>query len=79
MQYADGLEVHLGDSVRLESGVGGNVVCSLDSDEYSVAFPKSEWGYLGKGILVHSPSLGLIHYESQDPDLIFVARNGDAS
>ena len=79
MQYADGLEVHLGDSVRLEGGVCGIVVCSLDNNEYSAAFPKSEWSYLGKGILVHSPSLGLIHYERQDPGLIFVARNGDAS
>jgi hypothetical protein len=62
MRYPDGAIVHVRDRVRLWEGAYGEVVCSLDTDEYSDRFPKSEWSYLERGILVESPQAGLIHY-----------------
>lgn len=62
MKYPDGTVVRLGDKVRLWEGVAGIVVCSLDTNEYSNAYPAGEWSYLKKGVLIESPQAGLIHY-----------------
>jgi hypothetical protein len=62
MQYPDGQVAHCGDKVRLWSGTVGTVVCSLDTDEFSDEYPRHEWDYLRRGVLIHSAKTGLIHY-----------------
>jgi hypothetical protein len=79
MKYPDGQEVKVGDKVKLGEDVGGVVVCSIDTGEYSDQYPKSEWGYLGKGVLINFPLHGLIHYEEPETDLQLIARNIEGS
>ena len=73
MKYPDGEEAKLGDVVCLGDNLQGVVVCSIDTGEYSEAYPQAEWGYLDSGVLIEFPSYGLIHYTSPDADLRLVA------
>lgn len=73
MKYADGQEVKLGDVVALGTDQRGIVVCSIDTGDYSEAYPKTEWSYLSSGVLIEFPSYGLIHYQKPDPDLRLIA------
>ena len=52
MKYADGQEARLGDKVRLSDGAEGMIVLSIDTDEYSPAYPKAQWDYLKRGVMV---------------------------
>ena len=63
MTYADGQPVRVGDRVRLSDDAEGEVVCSLDTSEFTKSFRDSEWAYLETGVLVLSPQLGLVHYQ----------------
>jgi hypothetical protein len=74
MKYPDGQEARLNDVVRLWAGAEGVVVCSLDTDEFSSAYPKNEWSYLKKGVLIESPQAGLIHYIEPETTLELVRR-----
>jgi hypothetical protein len=62
MQYPDGQIARRGDKVRLWGGTVGTVVCSLDTDEFSDEYPRDQWDYLRRGVLIHSAQTGLIHY-----------------
>lgn len=59
---------------KLGEDEGGVVVFSIDDDEYSDDHPKAQWGYLGKGVMIHFPLYGLIHYQDPDPYLQLIAR-----
>lgn len=74
MKYSDGQEIRLGDKVRLGQDEGGVVVCSIDTSEFSDAYPMSQWGYLKKGVMINFPLYGLIHYEESEPDLQLIGR-----
>jgi len=74
MRYPDGREARLGDKVRYSDGSTGIVVCSIDTDEYSDSHSKEQWGYLEKGILVDTTSMGLVHYEKPDNDMVLIER-----
>lgn len=70
MRYAAGGVVRLGHHVQLGSDLRGVVVCSVDTDEYSEAYPKEDWSAcLGKGVLIKTDTMGLVHLEDDDPDL----------
>ena len=73
MKYPDGQEVRLGDLVALGSDQQGIVVCSIDTGEYSNAYPRAQWGYLGAGVLIKFPFYGLIHYKESEAGLRLVA------
>lgn len=62
MRYLDGQMAHRGDKVRLWNGAEGTVVCSIDTDEFSDEYPRDQWAYLLRGVLIHSTQTGLIHY-----------------
>lgn len=66
--YLEGRLLRLGDRVAL-SGDLGVVVAVIDSRDFSDGFPASEWGYLNSGILVEFEKIGLVHYETLEPDL----------
>jgi hypothetical protein len=74
MKYPNGEDVRLGDRVRLGADDRGAVVASIDTDEYSDAHPKAQWGYLKKGVMIEFPMYGLIHYEEPEPDLQLIER-----
>src|SRR5258706_11614974 len=61
--YPDGTEARLGDRVRFSNGDEGVIVFSIDADEYAPDFPKAEWAYLGKGVMVRTVQGALVHYE----------------
>ena len=65
MRYPSGEEIRLWDRVELWADCHGIVVFSIDTDEYSPAFPKEEWAYLKRGVMVASDRVGLIHYSSE--------------
>ena len=56
----------LGDAVVDRGGLKGRVVANIDRDEFSPEYPRTEWGYLARGILVHTDEAGIVHYESVD-------------
>jgi hypothetical protein len=76
LKYPNGEDARLGDTVRIGELERGVVVCSLDTQEYSAQFPRSEWKYLGNGILVKFERLGLVHYAEPEPALALVKRRG---
>jgi|SRR5215469_1539501 len=73
MKYPDGQEVRLGDVVALGIDRRGVVVCSIDTGEYTDAYPRAEWGYLAAGVLIEFPSYGLVHYKEPEAGLRLVA------
>jgi hypothetical protein len=76
MKYSDGKEVLVGDKVKLWDGCYGVVVCSIDSGDYSSAFPESEWRYLKTGVLIDSDNGGILHYKEPNEDLELIERGG---
>jgi len=66
MRYKNGSAVRLGDRVRLSNGDEGTVVFSIDTDEYSPDFPKAEWSYLSKGVMVRTTQGALVHFEGDE-------------
>jgi hypothetical protein len=55
-----------GDSVADRSGLTGRVVANMDQDEFSPDYPKDQWAYLARGVLVKTDEVGLMHYQSAD-------------
>lgn len=78
MRYSNGQEARLGDKVKLGDGSEGVVVCSIDTDEYTPDYPKDQWEYLKRGVLVNFPTLGVVHYEQAEADLELVERSAQA-
>jgi len=74
MKYSSGQDVRLGDKVKLGDDPDGEVACSIDTEEYSREFPRSQWEYLARGVLVKFLKCGVIHYEQAEPDLELLAR-----
>jgi len=76
MNYPDGTKVRLGDTLKLWEGCVGTVVCSIDDDEYTPQYPKTEWGYLDRGVLIESEQAGLIHYIEPEVSFKLIERKG---
>jgi hypothetical protein len=60
MEYPDGTLVRLGDRVRLLNGQTGQIVVSVDTNEYAEGFPQPDWADLTEGVLVRADSGALI-------------------
>ncbi len=73
MHYPDGQEMRLGDRVD-QNGREGVIVCSIDTGEYGVDYPREHWSYLGVGVLILFDAMGLVHYGESDEDIRLVAR-----
>ncbi|MGB3622354.1 MAG: hypothetical protein WBA20_13480 [Ketobacter sp.] len=74
MNYSTGQKVKVGDKVKLWDECFGVVVCSIDDAEYCDEYPKDEWEYLQKGVIINTEKKGLIHYSAEDEDLRLVSR-----
>lgn len=77
MNYLDGKEVRVGDKVMLWPGCYGVVVASIDTGEYGHGYPREEWEYLKKGVLIDSDKAGLIHYLRPEKGLELIARRDE--
>ena len=58
--------MRLGDSVIDQSGLKGQVVANIDRDEFSTKYPKAEWAYLIRGMLIKTDQAGVVHYENSN-------------
>lgn len=58
----------------MDDGAEGVVVFSIDTDEYTADFPKAQWRYLARGVMIDFPKHGLIHFEKDEPDLALIRR-----
>lgn len=74
MKYEDGQKVLIGDKVDLGGAMTGVVMCSIDDAIYSTEYPESKWGYLKKGIVVHSELAGDMHYPESYVNFVLIER-----
>lgn len=75
MKYPDGKDVLVGDEVVVD-GDGGLVVANIDEGWFSKRYPEGSWSHLGKGALIETNALGLVHYETFDDVPILLKRRG---
>ncbi len=61
MHYSTGHPVHVGDIVELYDRQPGRVVCVLDGGEFSDDFPRTDWAWLERGLLIRAARDALIH------------------
>lgn len=61
--------IRLNDKLKLSNSDVGVVVCNIDGNEYSDKYPRSDWQYLARGILVETEQAGLIHLTSDMKEL----------
>lgn len=74
MNYPDGKKVMVGDQVKLWEGCHGTVVASMDDDEYTPQYSKTQWSYLKNGVLINSDKAGLIHYIRPENSFVLIER-----
>ncbi len=80
MKYPDGTEAHIGDRVELWDGNVGVVVFSIDTNEYSEAYPEDKWKeFLGSGVMISSEKAGLIHYKEPERTMRLLSRGSISS
>ncbi len=72
MKYFDGQNIKLDDRVQLWINKFGTVVCIIADGFYSEGFPKADWEFLQKGLLIKMDDGQLIHYPEIDEDLTLV-------
>jgi hypothetical protein len=75
MRYPNGDLAQVGDTVELWPNCYGEVVCSVDDDQYTDEFTAADWSYLKKGILVRTGEVGLIHYIESEPSMRLIKRS----
>jgi hypothetical protein len=51
-----------------------DVVCSIDTQEYSHDYPREHWAYLDRGVLILSEKLGLVHCVETEGEMRLLAR-----
>ena len=73
----NGRPIRRGDRVTIGSGITGVVVFSIDTDEFSAEFPKEEWQYLGRGIMIRSEQAGLVHLGTADEPVEVIEPTSD--
>jgi hypothetical protein len=73
LKYSSGEEVLIGDVVTADKSKGV-VACVIDTNQFSEEHPEEQWGYLGRGMMVETIEMGLVHYTGVNPDVILVAR-----
>ncbi len=74
MKYSNGIEVLVGDKVRLSGDEIGQVVGLLEDNQFDTSVNANEWLYLAKGALIRSSKYGLFHYSEMNDDIVFISR-----
>ena len=68
MRFTDGTQIRINDFVEVSDGIEGEVVFSIDTNEYSSEFPSDQWKYLNQGIMLKLIDGTLIHYSGESGD-----------
>jgi hypothetical protein len=61
MLDASGRGIHLGDIIEVRGRLRGVVVCVIDDGEFTADYPKAEWAYLERGVLLDTAEAGVVH------------------
>ncbi|MGY4304959.1 hypothetical protein ACVIJ6_002202 [Bradyrhizobium sp. USDA 4369] len=77
MRYPDGQLARLGDEVGV-AGMTGKVVCSIDTGEYSDAYPEQAWAYLQEGVMIDWDRQGLTHHVEPEIGMMLIRRHRPA-
>ncbi|MBN6102099.1 hypothetical protein JR064_07970 [Xanthomonas sp. CFBP 8703] len=73
MKYADGTDIEVGDTIRIDGAYRGRVIASMDTNEYLPG--EDSWAYLGAGIMVDTDFAGLVHYTTETAeDFVLIER-----
>jgi len=67
MKYRDGIEMRVGDRVRIRNGDTGVIVASMDAGEFSPDYPKEKWEDLKTGIMVLTDKGALVRFDEPFP------------
>ena len=78
MEYRDGNTALIGDTIELDGGHTGKVVCVIADSQFSEQYPKEKWAYLKHGILVDTTFGGLVHYDDNDYLIKLISREKTA-
>lgn len=77
MKYADGADMKVGDTIRIDGVYRGRVIASMDTNEYLPG--EDSWAYLGTGIMVDTDFAGLVHYTTETAeDFVLIERGASA-
>lgn len=58
--------LRVGDRVLAWGDLHGTIVVDIDAVEAVDGFVAADWTYLGKGLMVETDEIGLVHYENRD-------------
>jgi hypothetical protein len=61
MHYASGHPAHVGDLVELRPGHPGRIVCAPEERDYPDDFPRRDWAWLERGVLIRTATNRLVH------------------
>ncbi len=75
MKYVDGVDMQLGDRVKIINGETGTIVASMDTNEYMPEY-KDEFEYYKTGIMVRTDKGALVRFEEEFPQQL-VSRLGE--
>lgn len=75
MKYANGIEIQIGDQVKIGHDDSGLVVGVLENRTFLPGYDSKDWAYLNAGILVNTKNAGLIHYPEQDEEIVLISRD----
>ncbi|MBV9634392.1 MAG: hypothetical protein JOZ40_07155 [Methylobacteriaceae bacterium] len=67
MKYQDGIEMRVGDRVRIRNGDTGTIVASMDAGEFSPDYPKENWEHFKTGILTLTDKGALVRFDEPFP------------
>jgi hypothetical protein len=70
MKYSDGIEMRVGDRVRIRNGDTGIIVASMDTGEFSPDFPRENWNDLKTGIMVLTDKGALVRFDEPFPQKV---------
>jgi hypothetical protein len=73
MKYQDGMEIRVGDRVKLLNGELATVVASIDAGEYSEECIEENWADLGSGVVVKTDKGALVRFSEPNENEIIVA------
>jgi hypothetical protein len=71
LHFIDGIEIRIGDKVRFANGEHGEVVFSIDTNEWSLDFPKEHWLHLKKGVMFRTEKGALIFLNDPNQHEVF--------
>lgn len=74
MRYSDNRIIKTGDLVCLKGKQLGVVGCVIDNDDYTDEFPKSDYAYLERGIMLTLSNGNVLYLEEYIEDLVLISR-----